>query len=82
MNRRSGIGSKESLHTPFRLGRTSCNRGDFQFFQEAFKLGWVLLAHQLLLQRIRFAGFAHDLRNEIVEELIPSEKRKLFRTGR
>lgn len=65
MTRRSGIDSKESLHTPFRLGRTSCNRGDFQFFQEAFKLGWVLLAHQLLLQRIRFAGFASLLENAV-----------------
>jgi len=62
MTKRSGIGSKESLHTPFRLGRTSCNRGDFQ---EAFKLGWVLLAHQLLLQRIRFAGFASLLENAV-----------------
>ena len=28
-------------------------------------MGWVLLAHQLLLQRIRFAGFASLLENAV-----------------
>ncbi len=56
MTNLSSIGFKQTLHTSFGFWLTGSNRGDLQFFQQASKLGRVLLACYLFPQYISFCG--------------------------